>query len=319
MARWRYCAGLHDLGNSCYAYLQPDGSWGWSNAGLVVGEGASLLVDTLFDLPLTERMLGAMQPVTERAPIATVVNTHANGDHCWGNELVAGAEIVASTACRDEMLALEPALLATLVETEGLGRTGEYLRSCFGSFEFRGITLTPPTRVFDGRLDLSIGGRAVELTEVGPAHTRGDVIAYVPEARTVFTGDILFIDGTPIVWEGPVENWISACDRMLDLDLEVVVPGHGPITDKSGIRAVRDYLAFLRSESRTRFDAGMSAEEAARDISLGAFSTWGERERVAVNVATLYRGFRADPSPPDVLQLFGLMADLASPVEEPLS
>ena len=104
--RWEYTRGLHDLGNGSWAYLQPDGSWGWSNAGLIAGDDCTLLVDTLFDVPLTREMLNAMRPVTDNLPIRTLVNTHANGDHCWGNELVADAEIIASTACRDEILNL---------------------------------------------------------------------------------------------------------------------------------------------------------------------------------------------------------------------
>jgi glyoxylase-like metal-dependent hydrolase (beta-lactamase superfamily II) len=306
----RYTHGLHELGAGCYAYLQPDGSWGWSNAGLVVGDGVSLLVDTLFDLPLTRRMLETMRDVTRTAPIRTLVNTHANGDHCWGNQLVTGAEIVASRACKEEMGALKPAMMAALLQAEGLGRTGDYLKSCFGQFDFSGIELTPPTRVFDGTLSLSIGGRRVELIEVGPAHTRGDVLVHLPGERVMYTGDILFIDGTPIVWEGPVGNWIAACERMLDLDLEVIVPGHGPVTDAAGVRGVRDYLVYVSGEARKRFDGGMPAGEAAHDIALGAFSTWGERERIAVNVDTLYREFSGDHSPPDVMRLFGAMAEM---------
>jgi cyclase len=310
MKRPTYTRGLHDLGNGCLAYLQPDGSWGWSNAGLIVGDGASLLVDTLFDLPLTRTMLDAMKDAAPRAPIATVVNTHANGDHCWGNQLLAGAEIVASRACRDEMTLLQPAMLQALVAAEGLGPAGEYLARCFGAFDFSGIEITPPTRVFEGMTELSVGGRTVELIEVGPAHTRGDVLVHVPEDRVMFTGDILFIGGTPILWEGPIANWIAACDRILALDLEAVVPGHGPVTDRAGVTGVRDYLVYVRDEARERFDAGMPAEDAARDIALGAFSTWGETERIAVNVDTLYREFRGDHTPSDAVRLFGLMADL---------
>ncbi len=77
-----------EAGEGCHAYVQGDGSWGWSNAGLVLGDGCSLLVDTLFDLPLTAEMLAAFATRTATAPIGTVVNTHANGDHCYGNELV---------------------------------------------------------------------------------------------------------------------------------------------------------------------------------------------------------------------------------------
>ena len=92
-----YEPGLHEVADGCHAYLQPGGGWGWSNAGLVVGDGGSLLVDTLFDLDLTARMLEAMAPAVLTAPIGTVVNTHANGDHCYGNQLLGGTEIVAST------------------------------------------------------------------------------------------------------------------------------------------------------------------------------------------------------------------------------
>lgn len=306
-----YSEGLHETGHGCYAYLQPDGSWGLSNAGLIRGNGASLLVDTLFDLGLTRTMLDAMAPVVEGAPIATLVNTHANGDHCWGNQLVEGAEIIGSKACREEMLELEPSLLAAFAAGDGLGAAGDYAKACFGRFDFAGIELTPPTRVFEGRLSVEVGGCAVELIEVGPAHTRGDLLVHVPSARTVYTGDILFIGGTPIVWAGPVSNWIKACDLMLEMDLEVIVPGHGPVTDKAGVQSVRDYLVFIEKEARARFEAGMSAAEAARDITLGEFSGWGERERVAVNVSTVYRELAGDEAEEfDLVGLFGLMAEL---------
>jgi cyclase len=164
-----YARGLHELGDDCYAYLQPDGSWGWSNAGLVRGAGASLLVDTLFDLRLTAAMLEAMAEVRAGAPIATVVNTHANGDHCHGNQLVAGAEIVASEATAREMGEVSPAMLAGL--SAAPGEVGELFRGFFGAFDFQGIELALPTRTFEGRLELDAGGRRVTLIEVGPAHT----------------------------------------------------------------------------------------------------------------------------------------------------
>ncbi len=97
MSKWSYTKGLHDLGNSVYAYLQPDGTWGWSNAGLITDGEATLLVDTLFDLKLTREMLDTMRrSVQAAARIDMVVNTHANGDHCYGNQLVADAQIIAS-------------------------------------------------------------------------------------------------------------------------------------------------------------------------------------------------------------------------------
>jgi glyoxylase-like metal-dependent hydrolase (beta-lactamase superfamily II) len=275
----------------------------------VVGDGQSLLVDTLFDLPLTAAMLEALAPMTTGAPISTLVNTHANGDHCYGNELLAGrAEIVASEACAEEMAEVPPALMAGM--TKAPGELGELFRHFFGAFTFDGITLTPPTRTFRDRLELDVAGTAVELIEVGPAHTRGDVLVHVPAHRTVFTGDILFIGGTPIVWAGPISRWIDACDVILGLGVETVVPGHGPVTDTTGVCAVRDYLAFVQTEAEARHAAGMTAADAARDIALGAFAGWGEYGRIAVNVEAAYR--ELDPNHPSagVVELFQRMAEI---------
>lgn len=312
-----YTLGLHELGDGCFAYLQPDGGWGWSNAGLIVGEGQSLLVDTLFDLHLTAAMLDSMAGVVAGAPIDTVVNTHANGDHCYGNaELVRrrpDVDIVASTATAHEMPEVPPAMLAAL--NQAPGEIGDLFRSFFGEFRFDGIELAPPTRTFDQRLELDVGGRLVELIEVGPAHTSGDTIVYVPDASTVYTGDILFIGGTPIVWAGPLSNWVAACDLMLDLDVDTVVPGHGPLTDTAGIVAVRDYLSFVDDEATARQQAGVDAFDAARDIGrlLGAderFGDWGEFGRIAVNVETVYRSLDPTHTTPDVVEQFRRMAQL---------
>lgn len=303
-----FTKGLHELGDGCFAYLQPDGGWGWSNAGLIVGDGVSLLVDTLFDLRLTAEMLESMAPAVAGAPIATVVNTHANGDHCYGNQLVTDAEIIASVSAAHEMTEVPPSMLAAL--THAPGELGELFRSFFGSFEFEGIEHTLPTRTFQDRLDLEVGGRLVELIEVGPAHTAGDVIAYVPDARTVYTGDILFIGGTPIVWAGPLTNWINACDLMLGMDIETVVPGHGPLTDKAGIVQVRDYLSFVQHEASARFEVGMDAWDAARDIALNGFGDWGESGRISVNVDTVYRSLDPAHETPNVIEQFRRMAAL---------
>jgi glyoxylase-like metal-dependent hydrolase (beta-lactamase superfamily II) len=313
MTRRPYTKGLHDLGNGLWAYLQPDGSWGWSNAGLIVDGDRSLLVDTLFDLELTREMLDAMRRATAAAEtIDVVVNTHANGDHCFGNQLVAGARIVTSSASAREMAEVGPARLQQLMsQSAQLGEVGEYLRRIFGAFDFDGITLTLPNQTFDGETSLTVGGKEVRLYEVGPAHTLGDLLVHVPGDRAVFTGDILFVDGHPVIWAGPIGNWIRACDRILAMDVETIVPGHGPLTDKHGVRRLRDYLEYIASEARRRYDAGLGALEAARDIALDDYASWGDAERIVVNVSTLYREFSGNAGPADIMTLFAQMAALA--------
>ncbi|MEQ1755652.1 MAG: MBL fold metallo-hydrolase [Micropepsaceae bacterium] len=312
-AGFGYKRGLAELGNGMYAWMQPDGSWGWSNAGLITDGDQSLLVDTLFDLSLTRDMLKGMKDAAPKATarIGTLVNTHHNGDHCYGNELVHGAEIVASVHAAEEMKREQPALLAGFLKAApNLGLTGEYLKHCFGAFNFDGITPTPPTTTFTGKLQRKIGNKVVDLIEVGPAHTGGDVMVHVPGDRTVFTGDILFIEGTPIMWAGPIGNWIAACDSILALNCETIVPGHGPITDKRGVKAVQSYLTYIRDEARKRYDAGLNARDAAHDIALGDYDSWGDAERIAVNVSTLYREFAHDHSAPDAAALFGVMGEI---------
>ncbi len=305
MQKWPYTKGLHDLGNGCYAYLQPDGTWGYSNAGLIVDAGESLLVDTLMDLKLTQEMLDRMRGVApSAASIRTLVNTHSNPDHTNGNQLIANAQIIASTACLEEMKEQSTAPRYPMT-----GEAGAFFQEVLGSrFDFTGIRPVLPSRTFDRELTLHVGTKEVHLFELGPAHTRGDIVIHVPADRTVFTGDILFVDGHPVIWAGPVGNWIRACDTILDWDVETVVPGHGPITDKSGVRALKRYLEYVRDQSRKRFDAGMNYEEAARDIALDAFADWTDPERIVVNVYACYREFRGETDRLPLPALFGSMA-----------
>jgi cyclase len=307
-----YEKGLHEVADGVWAYLQPDGGWGWSNAGLVSGDGLSLLVDTLFDLRLTAEMLEAMRRSTPSArAITTVVNTHANGDHCYGNALLGGAEIVASARCAEEMGSLPPATMAAMVRSApALGPAGEFLARIFAPFSFDDIPLTLPTRTFEGRLDLCVGTRRVSLVEVGPAHTAGDSIVHLPDDGVVFTGDIVFHGGHPIVWAGPVANWMAACDRILELRPSVVVPGHGPLATTAAVEDLKGYFAFLTAEALTRFEAGMTPLEAARDVDLGGYAGWSEPERLVANIRALYRDFGSE-TPGDALTLMGEMAELA--------
>lgn len=306
--------GICDLGNNIYCYLQPDGGWGWSNAGLIVDGDESLIVDTLFDEDLTLEMLKSMKTVEPKAikNVIALVNSHSNGDHCNGNNCVKTKEIISSKATLDEMSHESPEMMATLIkEAPNMGLLGKYFLDCFGDFNFEGVTKKLPNSTFSGEIKKNVGNKIVELIEVGPAHTNGDVLVYVPSDKVVFTGDILFIEGHPILWAGPVNNWINACERIISMKVDFVVPGHGPVTDKRGVRAVRDYLIYIDAESRKRFESGMNALEAARDISLESFSSWGDEERIAVNVNSLYREYKGQEKREEITLLFQQMAELS--------
>src|ERR1700754_937452 len=252
-----YSKGLHDVGSSVYAYLQPDGGWGWSNAGLIVDGEQTLLVDTLFDLRLTREMLDAMKAaVPAAAAIDVLVNTHGDADHTFGNQVVGGAEIVASARAAEEMVGgISPEVLEQIVAAAPtLGVAGEYFTRAFGAFDFTDVRVVPPTRTFTRELSLTVGDTAVELIELGPAHTGGDAVVHVPSQRVVFSGDVLFSGVHPVVWDGSVGGWIEACERLLALDVDAIVPGHGPISGKDEVRALRDYLMYVEAAAVAGFD-----------------------------------------------------------------
>jgi len=310
----RYAKGLQEVGDGLYAYLQPDGGWGWSNAGLVVDGERTLLIDTLFDLGLTEEMLRTMRDaVPAAARIDTLVNTHANGDHCYGNQLVGDAVIVASEQTAQEMTELPPAAMAALVaQAPQMGELGEFFLRCFGSFDFDGIELVLPQQTFSGEQTIRVGDRELTLIEVGPAHTRGDTLVHAAAERVLFTGDILFSGAHPIAWAGPVSNWIAACDRIISLAPQAIVPGHGPPSELAAVHELKAYFHYLYDEGRRRHDEGMTPLQAARSLSLDRWADWGEGERLVVNLANIYAELDADSEPPNALQAFQTMAELAS-------
>ena len=311
MANWPFTQGVHDIGNGVYGYVQPDGTWGWSNAGLIASAGETLLVDTLMSVPLTREMLDTFKArVPEAAKIDRLVNTHANPDHFFGNGLVADAEIIGTVEAREEMAGFNPKMLAGLKDNyRTMGDAGAFLYETMGrKFDFSGVDeVTLPNRTFERQLSLTVGDKQVELTDLGPAHTNSDTIVWLPGERVVFTGDLLFNEGHPIMWAGPIENWIAACQHILDLDPEVVVPGHGPITDKAAVAAMKGYFDYVREAARIRFQAGMGFEEAARDINMSEYRGWSDPERIVANVFSLYRQWGAVFTPEQQRDLFGAM------------
>ena len=306
----RFPGGLREVAPRTWAWLQPNGDLGESNAGLIAGDGASMLVDTLWDERLARRMLDAMAPSLADAPLRQAFITHPDGDHWWGNgALPREAEILATPACGRAMRAEAPprALNAMTALTGGLrhvpGRVGAVARrghAMMAPFDWRGLRLRFADRLLDAPAELDVGGRAVRVLDVGPAHTAADAIVHVPDAGVVFAADILFIGVVPVMWHGPVETWLAALETLLALDAEVYVPGHGPPCGRAEIEEVAAYWSWLRDGVREQRAAGRSAGDAARLLlhSPGQrrFAAWEGAERIVVNVATMYRNLDGGPA-----------------------
>jgi cyclase len=276
--RWR--TGMREVGADVFAYVQATGETGISNAGLIIGAEGATAVDALMVPSMTRRLVAAIRKTTPRK-IGALVNTHHHLDHTGGNRFFRGATIIATERCRQAMAPGFPPV--------------PLLQRFMPAFahEFPLLKLQLPTVTFADRLVLHDGHREIHLWHPGrPAHTVGDATVFLPKERVLFAGDLAFHYVTPLAFQGHVGHWIEAADRVLALEADVIVPGHGPIGTRQDVRLMRDYLALVRREARVRFDAGMSEEAAARDIKLGAYASWREAERILPNVMRCYQEFR---------------------------
>jgi glyoxylase-like metal-dependent hydrolase (beta-lactamase superfamily II) len=302
---------LTEIGKDVWTCLQEDRGLGYSNSGLIA-RGGGLVVDTFWDLSHTRDLIAQYARVLS-APARRVVNTHYNGDHCWGNQLFTGAEIIGHRKCPDGMRHESPQVMSML---KGAADGPDPAFASFGrllaEWDFDGIALTPPTTLFDDRLVLDLDGLEVRLEYVGPAHTSADVIVHVPSARVVFTGDVLFRKCTPIGWDGTYAQWVAALDRIVALEPEVVVPGHGPLSGVEGPQEMKAYLLYVRRESERFFAEGLTALEAAKRIDPGPYASWTEPDRILFNVDRAYRELRGEPwdAPIDAGTLFRGMYEL---------
>jgi glyoxylase-like metal-dependent hydrolase (beta-lactamase superfamily II) len=317
----RFPGGLRAVAPRTWAWLQPNGGLGESNAGLVVGDGEALLVDTLWDEQLTRRMLDELREPLAGAPLRRAFITHPDGDHWWGNAVLpADVELVATLAC-DRAMRKEapPRVLNGMAGTARLlsrvpGRTGAVARrghAMLAPFHWRGVRLRFADRVLAlservtvgeralPAATLGVGGREVRILDVGPTHTAADAILHLPDVGVVFAADVLFIGVVPVMWHGPVETWLAALDTLLSLDAAVYVPGHGPPCGRTEIERLADYWRWLREGVAEQRAAGRSASEAAkllvRSREHARWSEWEGAERIVVNVATMYRNLDGGP------------------------
>jgi cyclase len=308
----KYSAGLNKLSEKVYAYLQPDWSWGLSNAGFVIDGGSNLIIDTLFDLKLTRKFLDEIKSNVKGfdGKIKFAVNTHANGDHFFGNSLINEAEIITSENCKKEMMDMPPSKLSMLMSLSFLlGKGGRFAKQSFNKFYFKKIPLQLPTSLFSKEKKLTIGSTKVELFEFTNLHTSSDIMAFIPDEKILFASDIAFIDGMPISWGGRIREWIKVLDFINRLDVKIIIPGHGPITDKDGIKKLKRILQYIYDEACKGFNKNQSILDTALLIDLKEFSNLSEKEKIITLVYSIYRELNPEFKQLNSIKLFALMAE----------
>lgn len=275
---------LEEVARGVFAYVQPDGSWMLNNTGVVVEpDTGHLLVDTTSTEARNRAFLAAAAGVAGSGAPRTLVNTHHHGDHTYGNWLMpAQTPIVGHVLCRQDMIE------AGLVSAQ-----------MFSGPDYGHLEVRPPDMTFTEAMTLHLGDRAVRLRHVGPAHTRSDVLVWLPDDGVVFCGDLVFNGGQPFLLEGSLAGFPSAVEAVRALDAEVVVPGHGPVCRGGDIARVLDdmlaYAEFVDALARDGYAAKRSPLEVARSADLGRFASWQEGERLVGNIHRAYSELAGDP------------------------
>ena len=299
MAATPYTRGLQRIGDSCYAWFEPPGSWGLANSGFLVSDGEVLVVDTQNDMPRARALRESVRQVDSSAVITTVVNTHCDGDHWFGNQFFEGARILATTEAAAEMkqLAHDPRRIRETALMAKGPALREFLSWRADAYDYEGWRPMFPTETFDGELAVAIGATHARLISVGPGHTTGDCIVHLPEQGVVFAGDLVFNRSTPMVWTGPVKNVIANLQMIVGLGADVVVPGHGPITDNRGVEELRDYLSMVEAYATDRFRAGDTPLQAFIDMNLGEYRLWAHSSRVFAAINAIYNELDPERAP----------------------
>lgn len=314
---------MEQVSANCFAVLNEKNLVCDANSGLI-NLGGGVVVDTQSDLPHGRQMINLFGKVWPGMP-KQVVNTHEDADHVWGNQLFEGAEIIAHRKVAERMPHVaDPRKTQDLLKAASSFLPRQLLRvlqpgalaialQLLTDYNFDGIRLVLPTTVFDERHVLDLDGTEVQLIYVGPCHQAGDTIVHVPKEGVVFAGDVLFRQCTQMGWTGTYEKWMKILDLIISLNPKVIVPGHGPVCGLEGVVEMKAYLEYLREESRTCFEKGLSSFEAAKRIDLGPYSTWRAPSRLYLNVERAYREFRHEPEdkPWDSARSFDLIYKIA--------
>ena len=317
---------LRTLTDGVHAWL-PDGrgTWGWANCLVVeTGDGGALVVDTPYTAVQTRKLQDAARHLLGADLVfRTVVTTHANGDHAFGAclfpeaELVAGARGAAHAQHEPGPREMEALLAATDTPAARAADPafGWYTHSHF-PLDYAELTPRTPTRLVRDRERLRLGALDVEVIEVAPAHTDGDVLVHLPAQRTVATGDIVFSDGHPVHWAGPLSRVIAAAEAALALDPQIVVPGHGPVLTPAELAEHVTYLRELRAWLHDAHARGRTAWQAGEElVEKNAHHGWALEERQFIVAAMEYRHLDAAPGeevgPADVPALLAPAAQAA--------
>ena len=270
---------VRKVASGVYAVI---GSKGNANSGFILTRQGVVVIDSQINPRAATAMLNAIRKLTKR-PILYLINTHAHPDHTAANHLFQPTKgIVAHARTKAIMASRGSAMLKTYTKFAGKGAA-------------KGATVTLPTLTFNDQIILPIRDRNIVIRYLGIGHTVGDAIVWLPDDQVVFTGDLVYVKRLPWLGEGSTREWLKALARLKELPYKRVVPGHGPVTNRNGVKRFERYLSTLRRAVIEAFLRGDSLERIQHRITLPAYKKdLKYKEWLPLNIGHIYRSMEKE-------------------------
>ena len=203
-----------------------------SNTTFIITKEGVIVIDTRPTPTEAKKVLAEIRKLTA-LPIVYTINTHYHGDHTFGNQVFKNSKtIIAHKNVRNKLI-----------------ESGQKHLSLFKTFGLPGIDeveITPPNIIYEKEMEIWLGEYRLQLLYHGKGHTDGDTIIYIDQLRTVITGDLVFNKKIPYTADSYIDDWIDSLKYIELLKNETVIPGHGPIGERTTIISMKHYLMNLK-------------------------------------------------------------------------
>jgi cyclase len=298
---------LIKLADGVYAAVAKPGGLASGNAGFIAGDDGVVVVDTFFTPAACEELIAEIGKLTTK-PIRFAINTHYHLDHTGGNQLFAARNvpIIAHDhvmewqttknrrflpAAEELKKRREDAAKQLADTTLDPAKRTQLERQVRRLDAMQSIQLTNPTETFgSGIVHLRIGAREVQLFTL-PGHTGGDVLAFVPDANVLFTGDMGWSKTLPNLVDATVSDWIASLDTLLTrYPTAKFATGHGQPATAAELRDFRNYLDDLRTRVKKAIADGLTLEQAKQQLTLPeAYKAYAFQNFVQPNIEDMYK------------------------------
>lgn len=287
--------GFQQVADRVYCYV-TNGQTMMSNCLLVAGDECALLFDVLCTKPMTQEFLDECRRHTDK-PIRYLVISHGHGDHFLGANAVPEGAVVLG----------HPSLKAAFDQDRASGRA-ERLKERMPQLDWADTTFPYPDIYLDGGCRIDLGGRTVEIRDLGQCHSAGDLALSIPDARFMALADVLFYHVVPPTVSGDIDHWLDTLSALEQSGAERFLPGHGPVCGREGLAALKDYLRRVCCQARAVADGELTlTDDAPSPLEAQMIEAgWRETARTVFSTEQYAAKLRGVPYQADLFRILRL-------------